>query len=131
MRSFRFSLFWLLIGWVGVGLMVYLSLTSTPIRTTLAYGDKLGHFLAYTLLMSWFVQLFQRRMWLLLHAVLLIAMGATLEFIQESHGRHFEYADMVANTLGVLFGGLTALTPWRDVLMRLEHRLLGLSRWSR
>ena len=123
MRPFRFSLFWFLLGWVGVIAVVYLSLTSTPIRTALIYGDKLGHLLAYAVLMSWFVQLFQRRGWLLLHAVFLILMGVSLEFLQGLYGRYFEYADMAANTIGVFLGSLTALTPWRDLLLRLERRL--------
>lgn len=123
MRPFRYSFFWLLIGWVGVGLIVYLSLTSTPIRTTLAYGDKLGHLIAYALLMAWFVQIYQKRAWLMLHAVLLVLMGASLEFLQEMHGRYFEYADMAANAIGVLLGSLVVMTPWRDILLRMERRL--------
>ncbi len=123
MRPFRFSLFWFLLGWVGVIAVVYLSLTSTPIRTALIYGDKLGHLLAYMVLMAWFVQLFQWRTWLLLHAGFLILMGISLEFLQDMNGRYFEYADMAADALGVLFGALTALTPWRDLLLRMERRL--------
>lgn len=125
MRSFRYSYFWLLIGWCGVGLMVYLSLTSTPVRISLSYGDKVGHLLAYMLLMTWFVQLYRRRGWLLLHALLLLLLGASLEFVQEMHGRYFEYADMVANGIGVMLGACVALTPARDMLLRLERRLVG------
>lgn len=123
MRPFCYPLFWLLMGWAGVGLLIYLSLTSTPIRISVHYGDKLGHMIAYTLLMTWFVQIYQRRAWLLLHAVLLLILGTTLEFIQESHGRYFEYADMAANSIGVLLGFLVVKTPLRDVLLRLERRL--------
>ncbi len=123
MRPFRFARFWLLLGWVGVGVVVFLSLTSTPIRTTLVYGDKLGHLLAYAVLMGWFVQLYQRRAWLLLHALFLALLGVSLEFLQELYGRHFEYADMAADALGVLLGAASALTPWQDALLRLERRL--------
>ncbi len=125
MRPFRYSLFWLLLGWVGVGMVVYLSLTSTPIRTSLIYGDKLGHLIAYALLMAWFVQLFQRRFWLLFHASLLVVMGVSLEFLQELYGRYFEFADMAADLAGILLGALTAWTPWCDVLLRLERRVAG------
>lgn len=121
MRPFRYSPFWFLLGWLGVGLVVYLSLTSTPIRTTLLYGDKLGHLLAYALLMGWFVQIYQRRGWLVAHALFLLLLGVSIEFLQELNGRYFEYADMAANGLGVLLGALTVLTPWRDLLLRLER----------
>jgi hypothetical protein len=30
--------------------------------------------------------------------------------------------DALANTLGVLAGAATALTPWRDLLLRLDRR---------
>lgn len=125
MHPFRFSAFWLLLGWAGVGAVIYLSLTSTPIRTTLLYGDKLGHLLAYGALMGWFVQLYQRRAWLVLHAIFLVLMGVSLEFLQGMTGRWFEYADMGANGLGVLLGAATAMTPWRDLLLRLERALAG------
>ncbi|HEX9803832.1 MAG TPA: VanZ family protein [Gammaproteobacteria bacterium] len=125
MRPFRFSRFWLLLGWAGVGAVIYLSLTSTPIRTTLLYGDKLGHLLAYGVLMGWFVQLYQRRAWLVLHAIFLLLLGVSLEFLQGMTGRWFEYADMGANGLGVLLGAATAMTPWRDLLLRLERALAG------
>ncbi len=123
MRPFHHPLFWLLIGWFLVGGMIYLSLTSTPIKVTLLYGDKLGHMLAYTLLMSWFVQLYQGRGWLIAHALFLLMLGASLEFLQDLNGRYFEYADMVANAAGVLLGSATLLLPWRDLLLRLERRL--------
>ena len=124
MRPFRYWLFWLLLGWVGVGLLVYLSLTSTPIRTTLAYGDKLGHLGGYALLMAWFVQIYQRRAWLLLHAILLLVLGVSIEFLQELNGRYFEIADMVANGIGILLGFLVVLTPLREMLLRLERHLI-------
>jgi VanZ family protein len=122
MRPFHHPLFWLILGWFGVGGMIYLSLTSTPIKVTLLYGDKLGHMLAYTLLMGWFVQLYQRRGWLFAHALFLMLLGGSLEFLQDLNGRYFEYADMAANGVGVLLGMATALMPWRDVLLRLERR---------
>ena len=125
MRPFRFSLLWLLFGWLGVGIVVYLSLTSTPIRTSLLYGDKLGHLLAYAVLMAWFVQIYQSRIWLVLHAILLMLMGVSLEFLQDLSGRYFEYADMAANGLGVALGSLSVLTPWRDMLLRLERAMAG------
>jgi VanZ family protein len=122
MRPFRYSPLWLSLGWLGIGMVIYLSLTSAPVAIPMTFGDKLGHLLAYGVLMGWFVQLYQRRAWLLGHAVLLLLLGITLEFLQELNGRYFEYADMLANGLGILLGAATMLTPWRDALQRLERR---------
>jgi hypothetical protein len=52
-------------------------------------------------------------------------MGVALEFLQGMTGRWFEYADMAANSIGVLLGAATAMTPWRDILLRLERTLAG------
>ena len=49
---------WLAVGWFGVGLVVFLSLTPTPPEVDLgAYTDKWEHLTAYALLMWWFCQL--------------------------------------------------------------------------
>ena len=124
MRPLRYYRFWLALGWSAVLLVVFLSLTSTPVAVVdVLYGDKVGHFLAYGLLMGGFVQLYQSRILLMLHAILLIATGVVLEFLQGYTGRHFEYADMAANTAGVLLGLLLLLTPWHSLLLRWERKL--------
>jgi hypothetical protein len=123
MRPFHYPWLWLAIGWVGIGLLITLSLVSVTVTTTLiAYEDKLFHLLTYALLMSWFIQLYQNWKLILLHATGLVLLGVALEFIQPLNGRHFEYADMAANTLGVLTGCLLALTPLRDRLLWIEKQ---------
>ncbi len=125
MRGFHYPWLWLTIGWLGIVLLVTLSLVSVTVTTTLiAYEDKLFHLVAYALLMGWFIQLYQKWKLILLHAGGLIALGITLEFFQPLNGRHFEYADMAANTLGVLTGCLLAFTPLRDRLLWLENKLV-------
>ena len=124
MRPLRYYRFWLALGWLAVGVVVYLSLTPHPIDISISSGDKMGHFLAYSLLMGWFVQLYQSRSLLIVHAILLIATGVVLEFLQSYTGRYFEYADMMANTSGVVLGLLLLLTPWHSLLLRWERKLL-------
>ena len=123
MRPLRFIKLWLALGWLAVGGVIYLSLTSSPIAISIENGDKLGHFLAYGVIMGWFVQLYQRRLLLTLHALFFIATGVLLEYLQSYYGRYFEYADMAANTGGVILGLLLLLTPMRSLLLRWEQRL--------
>ena len=68
-------------------------------------GDKLGHLLAYGILMFWFCVLYRPLRARAFYAVGFIAMGIALEFVQGWLGyRSFEAADMAANAAGVAVG---------------------------
>ena len=97
-------------GWLYAAAIAFLSLTPSPPHVSLAYGDKLGHFAAYSLLMFWFCWLYRSRNSRLAYGAGWIAMGIALEFAQGATGyRSFELADMAANSLGVLLGwGISA-----------------------
>ena len=123
MRDLRHPKLWLFIGWFGIAMMIFLSLTSLSLHTGIVNGDKLGHLLAYTLLMGWFVQLYRRWPMILLHALLLVLLGVSLEFLQQRTGRTFEIADMLANSLGVTLGIALAFTPLRKTLQWFERRV--------
>lgn len=124
-RELKYFRWWLALGWLIVGAVIVLSLLSkVPIQVPLQFSDKIGHVIAYTVLMGWFVQLFRNRVVLLLHAVLLVGMGIGLEFLQGYTGRHFEYADMAANAAGVVLGLSMLFTPMRTLLLRFEGRFL-------
>jgi VanZ family protein len=98
-------------GWLYAAALVWLSLSPSPPDPGFAYGDKLGHFGAYALLMVWFGGLYRSRLARLGYAALWIAMGIGLEFAQGATGyRSFELADMAANALGVAAGALAALS---------------------
>lgn len=87
-------------------------------------SDKVEHLLGYFLLAAAAVQLFGSRLALSLSAVGLVALGIGVEFAQGFTAyRSSDPTDAAANTLGVLLGMATALTPWRDLLLRLERRL--------
>ena len=125
-RELKYFRWWLALGWLIVAAVIFLSLLSkVPVHIPVQFSDKIGHVIAYMVLMGWFVQLFQSRGVLIVHALLLIGMGVGLEFAQEYRSRHFEYADMVANTVGVLFGLLLFFTPMRSLLQRFEGRFLA------
>lgn len=88
-------------------------------------SDKLQHLLAYGLLAAGAVQLFARRLALAFVCVLLVLMGIGLELLQAQMGlgRMLDRDDALANTLGVLIGLASALTPWRDALLRIDRHL--------
>ncbi len=126
MRPLRYSILWLTFGWFAVAAVIVLSLIALPgpLQLAFPYADKLQHFMAYALLMGWFVQLFQNRWMLLAHALFLVGAGVALEYAQQHTGRFFDYADMLANGIGVLCGLLLLLTPWHSLLLRWERRFL-------
>jgi VanZ family protein len=97
-------------GWLYAAAIAFLSLTPKPPDPGFAYGDKLGHLLAYSLLMFWFCLLYRAGRTRLAYGAGWIGLGIALEFAQSATGyRSFEYADMAANSLGVLLGwGISA-----------------------
>ncbi|CAK4076588.1 unnamed protein product [Aphanomyces euteiches] len=102
----QLRLIWQVVAWIGVGLLLYLSLTPRPVEIPVEHGDKYGHTLAYFVLTIWWAQLRINR-WHLVGAF--IALGVAIEFAQGWTGyRSFDYYDMVGNTVGVLFGALLA-----------------------
>ncbi|MCL7715042.1 VanZ family protein [Stenotrophomonas sp. CPCC 101365] len=87
-------------------------------------GDKAEHFIAYLLLSASAVQLFRpgRPVWTA--GLALVALGIGIEVAQGTltATRSADPYDVLANTLGVAAGLATALTPLRDLLLRLQPR---------
>jgi len=100
-------------GWAWAAAIVWLSLTPSPPKVDIAYGDKAGHLMAYGLLMFWFAQLYLGKNARIVYAAGFVALGAGLEFAQGALGsRSYEVADMFANALGVALGwALGAVLP--------------------
>jgi VanZ family protein len=97
-------------GWGWAAAIAWLSLTSAPPEVDIEYGDKLGHFAAYGLLMFWFCQLYGASKTRILYAAGFVIMGIGLELLQgELSYRTYELFDMYANALGVLLGWAGAL----------------------
>jgi VanZ family protein len=127
MAGSRLQRIWILLGWGWVTLVIYLSLTaSPPIPDVEPFKwDKFNHFLAYGWLMFWFAQIYHRTPARIGFALLFIAMGVGMEFLQGlGQTRHFEYADMLANTIGVLVGYVLTLGSLRFILSQIEHKWL-------
>ena len=116
---------WLVLGVIFVLLVIVVSLIPDPPNPAEFKGsDKVGHFSAYTFMMLWFAQIYARNRIRWVIALALIMMGVVLECLQGLSGyRTFEYADMGANTAGVLFAMLLAQTPLAKVLIVVESSL--------
>ncbi len=100
---------WMFVCWLGVALIVLLSLTPQPPPIPSEQGDKVGHLLAYGVLTCWWMQLFVGARQRYVIAAAFVVLGIALEFMQGSTTfRFFSYADMGANVLGVVFGWLAA-----------------------
>ena len=121
----RFRLVWLVIGYLLVGLVVYLSLTSTPVDMDLSlpYEDKFFHALAYFVLMFWFAQIYHDGFQRNVIALVLVCMGVVLEYLQSfDPARISDFSDMVANSTGVVLGFALALT-------RVKYGLVSFEKW--
>lgn len=119
--------------WQGIGLflvaaVIYLSLTPKPpmIPLGIKWGDKLGHFLAYFVLMAWHAQLYHRFVTRVILIVAFIVMGIGLEFIQGmGHARMFEWADALANSVGAIVAFVASNSRMAFILQKFEQRMIA------
>jgi len=120
----RYRKFWLTGGWLAVGLVCFLSLTPHPPEPlSFQHIDKVEHIFAYTSLSLWFCQLYEKSTQQIRLALGFIAMGIVIEILQGlSIYRYFEYADMLANSLGAILGLLLAQTPLKHLFLFIERQ---------
>ena len=104
--------------WPVVLLVVWGSLIPSSVIQVPLYNDKLLHFISYFVLAAMGVTAFRARRPALLVVLGLMVLGGVLEIIQDFVGRQTSIADQLANTLGVLVGGILA----RLVVERLRRR---------
>ena len=73
----RFRKLWLAIGYLLIVLVIYLSLSSSPVTidTNLPYEDKLFHFIAYFVLTFWFMQIYHIRHYVIAWVALFLCLG--------------------------------------------------------
>jgi VanZ family protein len=117
----RYRKLWLAIGFALVVLVVYLSLTTDPVDVGRLDDIKVGHFIAYFVLMLWFAQLYRSGWARLGIAAAFALMGVGLEYAQGlTSYRSFGYADMRDNAIGVAVGLAIGSTPAGRALARIE-----------
>lgn len=120
----KFRFVWLLVGYLLISLVVYLSLTSNPVDVDLSipYEDKFFHCLAYFVLMAWFAQIYHHSLQRNIIALGFVIMGVALEYLQSfDPARMSEFADMMANSTGVILGLMLALTKAKYTLVNFEQ----------
>ena len=116
--------FWRAIGFALIAGVIWQSLTPHPLDIDVPQGDKVGHFLAYGVLMFWFAQLSWAHRERIRYAAGFVALGIALEFAQRLTGyRVFEIADMAANAVGVLFGWFASPPRGPDLICLVERML--------
>ena len=116
---------WLALGWLWILSIFYLSLMPHPPEPVHFWNaDKLEHALAYSLLMLWFCQIYTLLRPRRFVALLLIAMGIAIEYLQGETGyRMFDYGDMLANATGVMVGWAWARTALGRVYIYLQQMM--------
>jgi len=120
-RPLRYFTVWRALGWLLVVLVVYLSLTPAPPNIPVTGGDKLGHVLAYGMLMAWFAWLYADLGIRSGFAIGFVVLGVSLEFAQGlTEYRSFELGDMAADCVGVALGWIAAYPPVPNVLAWIE-----------
>ena len=122
----RYRKLWLLIGYLLIALVVFLSLTSSPVEidADLPYQDKLFHVLAYFALTFWFVQIYHSSRHQLGWAIFFLCLGMLLEYLQGfDPERYSEVGDMLANALGVITAVILSRTRFRFVLINFERHI--------
>lgn len=122
MSELKFKPLWLVVGYAMVLFVIYSSLTTSPMELpSFKLSDKFMHTVGYFGLMGWFLQIYQHKKAQILLALIFIAMGISLEFLQDLGGvRYFEVNDMLANTSGVLLAWALVKTPFPRLLYYVE-----------
>jgi VanZ family protein len=126
MNDLKLKKLWLSIGWFLIALIWYLSLTPDPMPDMgMDNSDKLGHFLAYGVLMGWFAQIYFNLRIRIGLVVAFIIMGILIEYVQGmTDYRSFQYADMLADSLGVLLAFILTHGPLSRVLFAIEKQFI-------
>jgi len=122
LKPLRWPRFWLALWWMAVLGTIVVCLIPPPPIPLPDNSDKIEHFLAYFLLASSAVQIYQRRAALAWAAVGLVGLGIGIEFAQGALtvNRMADPMDALANSVGVLAGMAIAVTPLRNLLVRLR-----------
>ena len=126
LKPFRWPRLWVALWMLAIVAVCVLSLVNlSGLPPVPEGGDKVEHFLAYTLLSASAMQLFATRRGCIVVALLLVALGIALEFTQGSltSTRMADAHDALANALGVLAGFATRLTPFSRLLLAIDARL--------
>jgi VanZ family protein len=124
LKPLRHPLPWCALWCLAIASVVVVSLMPPPPMPDFEGSDKVSHFAAYFVLAAGAVQLFRNWPALLGAGLGLVLLGIGIEYAQGAltETRMADARDALANTLGVIAGLATRLTPLRDLLLRMDGR---------
>lgn len=124
LKPLRHPRFWVALWMLAVAGVVVLSMMPPPPMPDFDSSDKWSHFLGYFALSVSAVQLFRNWPALLGAGLALVLLGVGIEYAQGTFtaDRMADARDALANTLGVIAGLATRLTPLHDLLLRIDGR---------
>ncbi len=122
-----FPKLWLLLGLIMLLTIIILSLAAIDqTMISFSYLDKVEHFIAWGVIMFWFVSLYPDRGFVLLGILLTISLGVELAQTLTTW-RQGSSGDLIANFIGLLAGwGMAKATQNRFILyldQKLQRRL--------
>jgi VanZ family protein len=122
LKPLRHPRFWLSLWLLAIAGVVVLSMMPPPPMPDFDSSDKWSHFLGYFALSASAVQLFRNWPALLGAGLGLVLLGVGIEYAQGTltAGRMADTKDALANTLGVIAGLATRLTPLHSLLVRID-----------
>lgn len=123
LKPFRRPWLWSGLWCIAIAAVVVASLVpATELPDMPPGSDKWEHFLAYAALAAFAVQLYDRWPSLLGAGLSLVMLGIGLEYAQGAltETRMMDRWDALANTLGVIAGLATRVTPWRHALLNFD-----------
>ena len=109
--------------WVCLIAIIILSLIRVPSDLPMVISnDKIGHFIAYFVLMSLFMFCYSKHKLLL---VIFCSMGILLEILQGQTGyRTYDYNDMFANSVGMSVAWLLSFTRYIKIPHYVERMIM-------
>jgi len=124
----RYRTLWLVLSWLWLAIIIILSLITLPktAEISIPYFDKVEHTFSYFVLMFLFSQCYLLSKIRVRYAMSFIVVGIVLEILQSfTVARQFEYADMLANTTGIVLGLLFSNSILQKVIIFIDHKILS------
>lgn len=122
-QRYHYPRLWLVLGLLMLLAIIVLSLIAIDqSMISFSYIDKVEHFIAWGLMMFWFISLYPHRGLLLLGILLTLSLG--IELAQAlTTWRQGSGGDLIANFLGLLAGWAIARTSGGRLLQHLDKWL--------
>lgn len=121
----RLPLLWSVLGWALVAGVIVGSLIPGQALEVVDVNDKVMHACTYLLLMVWFAGFYRRSLYPLI-AVVLLALGVSLDMLQGlTVTRSFDWFDVAMNSAGIAAGLVLSLLLLGGWCQWVERRLLS------